>query len=58
MAAFDTYLNGPLELIYGKNFTKREYTGYELKELSTELMLLTDILDNNPDMKESVKESF
>lgn len=51
MAAFDTYLNGPLELIYGKNFTRREYTGYQLKELSIEFIIFTDLLDNNPELK-------
>ncbi|CAD8045647.1 unnamed protein product [Paramecium sonneborni] len=58
MAAFDTYLNGPLELIYGQNFTKQEYTGLELKVWSTWLIVFTDFLDNNPDQKEQIRENF
>ncbi|CAD8134904.1 unnamed protein product [Paramecium octaurelia] len=58
MAAFDTYLNRPLELIYGENFTRQEYTGYQLKDLSSEFILFTDILDSNPEMKQDLKESF
>lgn len=49
MALFDTALNKPLEALFGANLTNREYTGYDLKILALDLVLLSDVLERNPD---------
>lgn len=49
MALFDTALNKPLEALFGDGFTDREYTGYDLKIIALDLVILSDTLERNPD---------